>query len=171
MEPTDQSTQLPNSLPNHPSSLPSEYYRAGVGALIVNEEGAVLVFERIDRPGAWQFPQGGIETGEALDRAVRREIEEETGIASERLTLMAKHPDPLAYELPAKLRSSKAGRGQVQHWFLFRLTNSNAEIPLPKDGEFRAWRWVQMTEFLPDVVAFRQRVYAQLAEHFASYLK
>ena len=153
------------------ASLPDEYYRAGVGALIINHEGEVLVFERQARPGAWQFPQGGIDRGEALDVAILREIFEETGLTANRLTLIEQHPDPLAYDLPVELRKPKTGRGQVQYWFLFQLNGDAESIPLPIDGEFSAWRWVRIREFLPEVIPFRQRVYQQLATYFAHCLK
>ena len=32
-------------------------------------------------------------------------------------------------------------------------------------GEFRAWRWMQLAELASEVVAFRRRVYQQLAEY------
>ena len=40
--------------------LPDNVFRANVGAVIINEEGYVLAFERLKIKGAWQFPQGGL---------------------------------------------------------------------------------------------------------------
>lgn len=39
-------------------------YRKGIVAVIVNEQGKVLIAERSDCKGAWQFPQGGLKVGE-----------------------------------------------------------------------------------------------------------
>ena len=47
-------------------------YRPNVAALIVDERGRVLVCERFKIPGAWQFPQGGVDEGEEWDEALRR---------------------------------------------------------------------------------------------------
>jgi len=42
-----------------------EFFRAGVGIVLRRRStGEVLTFERIGLPGAWQYPQGGIEAGE-----------------------------------------------------------------------------------------------------------
>ena len=43
---------------------PARYFRAGVGAVVLEPNGRVLVLERSDVPGAWQFPQGGLDDGE-----------------------------------------------------------------------------------------------------------
>ncbi len=75
---------------------PRKYFRAGVGAVILDRRGRVLVFERTGMPGAWQFAQGGIERGETPRAAVLREIGEETGIPRRALALLARHPQPLA---------------------------------------------------------------------------
>src|SRR5687768_11463783 len=96
---------------------PPEYFRAGVGAVIVGGDGRLFVFERRDVAGAWQFPQGGLERGERPVDAVYREIREETGIRRRALRLLARHPELLAYELPPRARSKKTGLGQVQYWF------------------------------------------------------
>ena len=56
----------------------------GVGALIF--EGAkVLLVERGNEPlkGWWSLPGGGVETGERLEAAMRREVREETGLLVE----------------------------------------------------------------------------------------
>ena len=58
-------------------------YRPNVAALMVNEKGRLLVCERLLNPGAWQFPQGGVDDGEDHDVAVLREVEEEIGMKQE----------------------------------------------------------------------------------------
>src|SRR5438874_5948950 len=67
---------------------PAQYFRAGVGAVIVNSKGLVLAMERVDIPGAWQLPQGGIERSEEPLRAAFREVAEETGIPESDLELV-----------------------------------------------------------------------------------
>ena len=63
----------------------SSFFRAGTAAVIIDEKGLVLAFERSDIPGSWQLPQGGLHKGEEPIEGVLREILEETGIESERL--------------------------------------------------------------------------------------
>ena len=56
-----------------------EKYRPNVAALMVNEREQLLICERFKVPGAWQFPQGGVDEGEEPDKALLREVEEEVG--------------------------------------------------------------------------------------------
>lgn len=142
----------------------STFFRACVGAVLCNVAREVLAFERRDVRGAWQLPQGGIESGEAPEDAVLREVEEETGIPGRGLALLARHPDLLAYELPPEHRSAKTGRGQVQYWFYFALPEG-AEPVLPPGGEFRAWRWTPLPSLAEETVAFRRPVYRALVDH------
>ncbi len=150
-------------------SLPEEYFRAGVGAVLLNRDGLVLAFERRDVPGAWQLPQGGLEASEEPVRAACREVEEETGIRESDLALIDTYPEPLVYELPATARSRKTGRGQVQYWFLFRFTGSEEDIDLKIGGEFRKWKWCDFQDLLNEVADFRKPVYQKLADRFARY--
>ncbi|MBT7075950.1 MAG: NUDIX domain-containing protein, partial [Anaerolineae bacterium] len=113
----------------------TQTFRAGVGALILNKDGLVLGFERKDFPNEWQFPQGGLDEGEDLLEAVKREIYEETGIKASDIKLLAKAPRPTVYEFPNK----SPHRGQVHHWFLFRLESSDEAITLGDQKEFHAW--------------------------------
>ena len=55
--------------------------RLGVGAIVLNNKNRVFVGKRKDNPvDKWQMPQGGVNKGEKLIDAMRRELEEETGI-------------------------------------------------------------------------------------------
>lgn len=145
-----------------------QYFRAGVGAILINGHGQVLALERADVPGAWQLPQGGLDWGEEPLQAAKREVEEETSIASSRLQLVAHFPELLAYELPLEARSEKTGRGQVQYWFLFRVAGDTDAINLRGTREFRAWRWMAFEDLAEQVVAFRAPIYRKLAAHFRS---
>ncbi len=145
-------------------------FRAGVGAIILNQSGKVLALERKDIPGAWQLPQGGLEDESPLE-AVKREIHEETGIAASDLELLSNEPRLLAYELPPEARSQKTGRGQVQYWFLFQFRGQEEAITLGEKKEFRDWRWMSMDRLVREVVSFKQPVYQELAEYIEPYLK
>ena len=91
-------------------NAPSQYFRAGVGAAIVNRSGLVLALERADMPGAWQLPQGGLQAAESPLHALFREVQEETGIPKSELELLDTYPEPLAYELPPEAWSKKTAR-------------------------------------------------------------
>jgi putative (di)nucleoside polyphosphate hydrolase len=151
-------------------SSPTQYFRAGVGAVIINDQGLVLAVERADLPGAWQLPQGGLEAEEETLQAAMREVFEETGIAERDLELLEALPEPLAYELPVGARSEKTGRGQAQYWFLFRFRGSDERITLKGGDEFRAWSWMPFDRLLSLVVEFRKPVYRRLVERLQRYI-
>jgi mutator protein MutT len=55
----------------------------GVGAIVLNDRGEVLLAKRGHAPlkGEWSIPGGGVEIGETLEGALVRELLEETGVA------------------------------------------------------------------------------------------
>lgn len=150
--------------------FPSQYFRAGAGAVIINGDGRILVLERSDIPGSWQLPQGGLDNDEEPYEAVLREIEEETGIPPKELEFIARHPEPLAYELPPEVRRKKTGRGQVIYFFLFRYLGEAQEPDLSQSKEFVNWRWLPAEQMVKLAVGFRSTVYRHVAEQFADHL-
>ena len=55
--------------------------RTGVGIVVLNSENKIFVGKRKDNPvDNWQMPQGGVDKGEKLISAMKRELMEETGI-------------------------------------------------------------------------------------------
>jgi putative (di)nucleoside polyphosphate hydrolase len=138
--------------------------------MLINREGYVFVGRRIDREAneTWQMPQGGVDDGEDLVQAARRELAEETGI--ERAELLAEAPGWLKYDLPPHLMGVALKgkyRGQTQKWFAMRFTGRDADIDLNvHEPEFDAWRWVRMRE-LPDlIVPFKRQVYVDVVAAF-----
>jgi 8-oxo-dGTP pyrophosphatase MutT (NUDIX family) len=91
MQPTERKT--PMSKENEHDRLSdiqkSGYFRANVGVILFKEGGLVAVFERRNQPGAYQFPQGGIDKGEQPIEAVRRELQEELGFSHGELAKLA----------------------------------------------------------------------------------
>ena len=150
-------------------NFPSQYFRAGVGAVIMDQKGLILSLERADIPNAWQLPQGGLEANEEPLKAVLREVAEETAILPKYLDLELAVPELLAYELPPPARNTKMGRGQVQYWFFFRFKGMENVIDVRGGGEFRCWRWLAFERLLEKTVNFRKNVYFRLFEHYRSH--
>lgn len=54
------------------------------GILVKNDEGKILLVKKPDGVGPYQgnflTPGGGVESGESIDKAVQRELYEETGV-------------------------------------------------------------------------------------------
>jgi putative (di)nucleoside polyphosphate hydrolase len=144
--------------------------RVGVAAVIADSDGRVLVLERSDVPGAWQFPQGGLRENEEPSAAIEREIHEETGLSADDLRLVAEHPDWLPYFLPSDLRTEKTGIGQIHKWYLFRLAEGHGDVELATDGEFRDFSWRAPDVAISNAVAFRKPVYEQVMAVFGPLL-
>jgi len=146
------------------------FFRAGVGACIVNPAGAILVLDRADvSTPAWQMPQGGIDRGERPGEALAREVQEETGLGSAAYVVAAE-TDWLAYELPESYWSAKIGRGQAQRWFLCRVRSHDAAVR-PDGTEFRDFQWVVPRELLALAAPFRRPLYRRVLDAFAHALE
>jgi putative (di)nucleoside polyphosphate hydrolase len=61
--------------------MKSPRYRSNVGAIIRRADGKILIGERSNVAGAWQFPQGGIKKSETAREALGRELQEEVSLA------------------------------------------------------------------------------------------
>ena len=139
--------------------------RIGVGAIVLNKKNQVFVGKRKDNPvDKWQMPQGGVNDGEDLTSAMKRELNEETGI--ENIKILNEIDGWFEYELPnyllGKIWRGKF-RGQKQKWFIVKFLGNDEEINLEKDKpEFIEWKWLDI-EKLPNVIVdFKKKVYEKL---------
>lgn len=137
-------------------------YRPNVAALVLNREGKLLICERVNSKGAWQFPQGGIDPGEKLRKALAREIEEEIGLPSSSYRILEKHGG-YTYLYPKQVRKQKSYfDGQIQTYYLCRLKKSAPEIELNghKNPEFKSYKWIEPEDFkLKWLPEFKRQVY------------
>ena len=145
-----------------PDDLAKLPYRPCVGVVLINHAGQVFAGQRADMDvPAWQMPQGGIDKGEEPEAAARRELLEETGVASDHVTLVGKTADWLPYDFPSEIAGKRWGgrfRGQKQMWFLMRLEAPDAVINLTyKDVEFSEWRWMEPAAGLESARESRDR--------------
>jgi len=154
----------------------TEYgYRPAVGVMLINGARRVWVGQRLDNSlEAWQMPQGGLDEGEAPLEGALRELEEETGIARDKVEILARCPAELYYDLPEDLIGKvwkEPWRGQRQTWFLARFlgTDEDVNIQTP-DPEFRAWKWAEPAALPAMIVPFKTKLYEQVLEAFADWL-
>ena len=144
-------------------------YRRNVGMVVFNGEGRVWLGRRsgVPAPLNWQFPQGGVDAGEALQVAARRELHEETGITS--VVLLDQAPAWISYDFPPEIVGRGRGFiGQAQAWFAFRFEGQDTAIDLGghTHPEFDAWRWAALDEALETIVPFKRAAYLQVVEAF-----
>lgn len=60
--------------------FPPSFYRVTIKGLVVKNGKILLLKESPEISGKWELPGGGLDFGEDIHQALRREIEEETGI-------------------------------------------------------------------------------------------
>lgn len=151
------------------SALP---YRPCVGLTLFNAEGKVFVGERIDSPGAWQMPQGGIDPGEDVHQAAFRELWEEVGTRDAQIIEVS--DELLRYEFPPDLPNKylrENFRGQEQVWIALRFTGKDSDINLTAHAptEFKSWQWVELERIVDLIVPFKRDLYADVIKKFKKH--
>ncbi|MFE2291317.1 NUDIX hydrolase [Streptomyces sp. NPDC059452] len=111
-----------------------------VGALVTDEKGRVLLLKRRADDflgGLWELPSGGVEPGERLEDALRREVLEETGLT---VTGVTGHAGSFDY-------ASRSGRRTRQ--FTFTVTvEATSPVALTEHDDFT---WADRNNELPAV--------------------
>ena len=154
--------------------IDSDGYRANVGIVITNDKKQILLAKRFKQNG-WQLPQGGIDEDETELDALYRELREEVGLDPSHVTLIAKTPKWLRYELPDEhVRRTQKPKciGQKQVWYLLKLDSSDDEISLDlhDDVEFDDWKWVDYWSPVDEVINFKRDVYEDMLKALAPIL-
>ncbi len=144
-----------------------DLYRPNAAAIYQRPDGTILVCERVKPRGCWQFPQGGIDRGEAPLLAAQREGMEETGLRPNEYDVAGAF-GPYRYEYGAADRErvfKKRGipyAGQEQYYFLFRMHDMHSE-PWLDQQEFCDYRWIRPEDMDFDCVPdFKRDVYYQV---------
>jgi len=137
-----------------------------VAAIVQDRAGRILICERSDTPGAWQFPQGGIEFGETRQEALAREVLEEISLRRKSYSIAAVR-GPYRYRFPAGIKK-KGFRGQAHHYFLLRLRGPKSLINTAvANGEFSQARWIRPDEFdLTWLPPMKRRAYRRVLRDF-----
>ena len=147
--------------------------RLGVGIIVLNKENKVFVGKRKDNPtNKWQMPQGGVDRGENLINAMKRELKEETSIRS--IEILKELEGWTEYELPdyllGKIWRGKY-RGQKQKWFIVKFLGKDEEINLKTTHpEFIEWQWLDIENLPSVIVHFKKKVYEKLLPVIRSFI-
>jgi len=89
-----------------------EYWHESVGVFVFNKHSEALFFERIIYPFALTIPAGHLDSGEAPENAVKRELFEETGLKDDNIKLFSKED----------VVGDKCRRGADNHkWHLYTV--------------------------------------------------
>lgn len=144
-------------------------YRPCVGICLLNRAGKIFAGERLDNKGAWQMPQGGIDDGEDIVTAAKRELLEEIG--TDCVEIIGFHPEQLPYDIPQKtldrLPWGKTYRGQIQSWVYARYVGDDSDINLSyfDPPEFGNWQWLSPEEINDKIVPFKIPTYTKVFDY------
>jgi 8-oxo-dGTP diphosphatase len=115
--------------------------KVGVGVLIQNKKGEVLLGERMGSHGAgeWSFPGGHLDFGETIFETARRETKEETGLDVSEFKLIS---------VADELRYIKTdNKHYLNIGIMAKYSGGEARVMEP--NKCREWRWFSL-ENLPD---------------------
>ena len=148
--------------PALPPPLPI-LYRPNVAAILTDAQDRIFIAERVNIPGAWQFPQGGIDDGEDAETAMFRELAEEIGVRREQVEVLEQRGG-YRYAFPKPRLKYGIYGGQEQTYFRMRFLGRDEDVNLDATHrEFARWRWIRPDEFrMQWVPPFKRGVYRQV---------
>ncbi|OIT00055.1 PREDICTED: nudix hydrolase 2-like [Nicotiana attenuata] len=124
-------------IPETPQTLPANAsHRVGIGALVLNNNGQVLVVKEKSgkSTGIWKLPTGVVEEGEDICMAAIREVQEETGIETEFIEILAFR------------QSHKSFFGKSDLFFICILKPLNFTIR-KQNAEIEEAQWMAIEEY------------------------
>ena len=123
-------------------------FRRNVALILTRPGGEILVCERSDFKGSWQFPQGGARSEESDVEALEREVMEEVSLPPESYRIVVHH-GPYRYVFRRGCRKEGCD-GQEQIYFQAEWLGGGA-ITVDKK-EFRNFQWIRPEAFRIDWV-------------------
>lgn len=120
---------------------------AAAGGAVSDEQGRLLVIRRL---GLWDLPKGKVDPGEGMEAAAVREVQEETGLRSVRITA----------PLPGSWHTyERKGRRYLKHTHWYVMEASSAEVLVPQTEEdIEEVRWIEPAE----LAGIKKRTYPSL---------
>ncbi|WP_027327757.1 RNA pyrophosphohydrolase [Helicobacter pametensis] len=144
-------------------------YRPNVSAVVLTSRYPssceILIAKRLDMKDIWQFPQGGIDTGENPQDALRRELREEIG--TDQIEILAQYPDWINYDFPSPVAHKfYPFDGQSQKYFLVRLKSDSLINIATENPEFSDYTFVKFDKIFDRIKHFKKPIYKQVLDYF-----
>lgn len=116
-------------------------YKPSVSAIILNSSGKVLLtHNKSHGPDFWKLPQGGVEPGESLQEAIKREVLEELGTND--LEVIKQCQTIHKYEWPKEVQEKKGFIGPELSFFLLKCPDG--VVLKPDQEELDQVKWVEL---------------------------
>ena len=113
-------------------------FRKGVLGILINKKKEFLILYRKLHWRGWEFPKGGIDKNETEEKALKREIKEETGLDA---FIISKLAYKLTYDYPEEFIKKTKYRGAKQSVY---LVLADGKVKLSK--EHNRYRWASYKE-------------------------
>lgn len=115
--------------------METQHALAGIGVMVMNEKGEVLLGLRHSSHGAgeWSFPGGKVDLGETIEETAQRETKEETNLDISGLELIS---------LTNEMRYLADGKQFVV--IGFKANYFGGELKLANPERFHEWRWFSL---------------------------
>jgi 8-oxo-dGTP diphosphatase len=122
---------------NKESSVSSETPKVGIGIIVVNDKGEILIGKRKNSHAPYySIPGGHMEIGETFTQCAAREMEEETGI-------IIRNPEVIAITNNL-VTFQESGKHYISVALLVTDFTGNAELKEPDKCE--GWLWINPKE-------------------------
>lgn len=125
------------------------------GGIVENKKGEILA---IFRRGHWDLPKGKIEQGEYIEETAVREVEEETGIAVDRLR------DKLQVSYHTYRTKSNKLVLKPSHWYL--MYSKSKKLKPQKEEDIEQAIWVDPKELANTKEPIYKTIQVLLSEHY-----
>ena len=147
--------------------------RPNVCMLVFNQDNRLFLGERATEPGVWQFPQGGVDSGDTQEETVSKELYEELGAPIDCFHIVSKLNAVHNYEF-GNIPDYAVGkwRGQAQTFWLVKFIGNDSQFNLTHHvQEFMSWRWCSVDEVRRLAEPKRLPGYEPALREFEEFLK
>ena len=138
--------------------------------MIFNRDQKILAGDAFHYPWEWMMPQGGIDPAETEKQAMKRELDEETGLQFDQLHLIREHDEWLQYLFrKPQYKDDIFYVGQRQKWFLLEYNGPLPDATRVKEQEFSRFDWVDAKWLVEQIPPFKKEVYRTIVTAFSPF--
>jgi 8-oxo-dGTP pyrophosphatase MutT (NUDIX family) len=137
----------------------AKIFRQAVMAVIINEEGKVLIgYSPRDR--SYKFPQGGLEPEEDLIGGIKRELREELDYHLDEQFILSIYEEKINYPFPPDCHPVWMG----QELSIVKIRFDHSANTIPQDDEFDELQWILPHELQNFNTEYRAQAYWRALE-------